>query len=154
MIYTTILSAINIIWIALIVATIVIELSTEELDCIWFTVGAIVALICSLCGLESIAIQVTIFVVVSGILLFTVGRWARAKFNDHTGEPTNIDAAVGQEIIVIKDADHLNYGEGKYAGLIYTLTCREGDSVKAGDIAIVTEISGNKFYVKKKEENK
>lgn len=154
MIYTTILSAINIIWIALIVATIVIELSTEELDCIWFTAGAIVALIASLCGLESIAIQVTIFVVVSGVLLFTIGRWARVKFNEKNTIPTNIEAAIGREIQVIKDANHFNYGEGKYDGIIYTLTCREGDEVKAGDIAIVTEVSGNKFYVKKKEETK
>lgn len=152
MIYTTILSAINIIWMALIVATIVIELSTEELDCIWFTIGAIVALVVSLCGVESIVIQVVIFVVVSGVLLFTVGRWARAMLKNHKTEPTNIEAAIGQEVVVIKDADHLNYGEGKYAGLVYTLTCHEGESVKAGEVAIITEVSGNKFYVKKKEE--
>ncbi|MGI6378283.1 MAG: NfeD family protein [Bacilli bacterium] len=151
MILTTILPAINILWILLIVGTIVIELSTQELDCIWFSAGAFVALILSLVGVESIVIQVVVFLVVSCILLFTIGRWAN-KVLRNRGIATNIEAAIGQEVVVIKAADHLNYGEGKYAGLIYTLICREGQRVDVGDIAIITEISGNKFYVVKKEE--
>ena len=89
MILTTILPAINILWILLIVGTIVIELSTQELDCIWFSAGAFVALILSLVGVESIVIQVVVFLVVSCILLFTIGRWAN-KVLRNRGIATNM----------------------------------------------------------------
>lgn len=150
MINAVVLGTIGIIWGILIVATIIIELATEEMDCIWFTAGAVVALILSLCGVDSVLIQIAAFVVVSCALLFTVGRWAR-KMLQQKNIPTNIDAAIGKEVVVIKDADHLNYGEGKYNGLTWTITCIEGKTVQAGDIAIIREVVGNKLYVEKKE---
>ncbi len=140
---------IGIIWGVLIVATIVIELATEELDCVWFTAGAIVALILLLCGVQSILIQVIAFVVVSCTLLFTVGRWAN-RMMKNKNHPTNIDAAIGKEVIVTKDADYLNYGEGKYNGLSWTITCKEGTKVQVGDIATILEVVGNKLIVEKK----
>lgn len=150
MIYASILSAINIVWVALIVGTIVIELSTEELDCIWFTAGAIVALILSLVGVHSIVIQIVVFAVVSCALILTVGRWSK-KFFESKNIPTNIDAAIGKEIVVLSNVDHLHNGEGKYDGVTYTLICSEGDSVNKGDVAIIQEVIGNKFRVKKEE---
>lgn len=148
MIFATSFTPINIIWGVLIVATVIIELTTQELDCIWFTAGAIVALILSLIGVESIIIQVVVFAVVSCILLFTVGKWAGKKLQSHN-IPTNVDAIIGQEIVITKKTDYFNHGEGKYNGLTWTIACEKGLTFTEGEIAIVERVEGNKLIVKK-----
>lgn len=150
MIFATTFTPINIIWGVLIVATVIIELTTQELDCIWFTAGAAVALILSLVGVESIIIQVVVFAVVSCILLFTIGKWAGRKLQAHD-IPTNIDAIIGHEVIITKEVDYFNHGEGKYNGLTWTIACEKGFSFAEGEIAIVERVEGNKLIVKKND---
>ena len=148
MILATTFTPMNIIWGALIVATVIIELTTQELDCIWFTAGAIISLILSFVGVDSIIIQIVVFAVVSCILLLTIGKWANKKLQAHD-TPTNVDAIIGQEVIITKAADYFNHGEGKYNGLIWTIACEKGLSFVEGEVAIVERIEGNKLIVKK-----
>lgn len=139
-----------IVWVVIIIATVIGELLTQDLTCIWFTGGGVVALILAILGVENTYIQIAVFVVVSLILLLTIGRWARK--NPKKSTLTNIEAAIGKEIIILKDADYLHYGEGKYAGLIWTVTCRGKDTVKEGEIAYIKSVEGNKLIVSTKKE--
>ena len=64
------------IWGAIILATIIIELFSSDIDAIWFSAGALVALVLSLFDVH-IVVQLSVFVAVTAILLFTVGRLAK-----------------------------------------------------------------------------
>lgn len=141
-----------IIWVVVIIATLIAELLTQDLTCIWFTGGGVVALILAIAGVDNAYVQISFFVAVSLILLLTLGRWSRKKNTQRT-LATNIDAAIGKEIIILKDADYLHHGEGKYAGLIWTVICRGDDKVATGDIAYIKEIQGNKLVVSLKKED-
>ena len=47
-----------IVWVVVIIATVIGELLTADLSCIWFTGGGIVALVLSLCGVSNPYIQI------------------------------------------------------------------------------------------------
>ena len=64
------------IWGSIILITLVIELFSADIDAIWFSAGALVALVLSFFNVH-IAVQLFAFVLVTGALLFTVGRWAK-----------------------------------------------------------------------------
>ena len=142
--------SINILWLILIVVTVAIELMTTDLTSIWFAAGALVALLLSLLGVQNPAIQIIVFLAVSIGLLLTVGRWAKKIIGKNT-IPTNIDAVIGKEILIIKGASQFEYGEGKYQVLIWTISCRGTESIDAGDTGVIIAVDGNKLVVERKK---
>ncbi len=142
-------NVINWIWLIVFIATIIFELCTIELTSIWFSAGSIFALIFSAIGLDIIW-QVIIFFATSFILLLTIGKYGRKALNK-TKHATNIDSFIGKELIVLKDADFFNAGEGKINGTIWTIYCEHGKFVSKNDIAIIKSIQGNKLIVEKEE---
>lgn len=142
--------SVNMIWIILIVVTVAIELMTVDLTSIWFAIGALVALLLSLLGVNNPVIQIIVFLVVSITLLVTIGKWSR-KLMGKNKVATNIDAAIGKEIFIIKGANQFEYGEGKYQGLTWTVACKDKKSISAGQIGIIIEVEGNKLIVEPKE---
>ena len=140
-----------IVWVVVIIATVIGELLTADLSCIWFTGGGIIALILSLCGVSNPYIQLGAFLLVSLILLFTLGRLARKNMNNNIVH-TNIDAAIGKEILVLKDADAYHYGEGRYAGLVRTISCPKDEEVKKDEFVFIKAIEGNKLIVSRKKD--
>lgn len=137
------------VWLIILLATLALEIMTVDLVSIWFSVGALFALILSVFGIH-VGFQVAAFIVVSIVLLATVGRWSRRMVKDRV-IATNVDSLVGQPIVILKDANDLEYGEGKIRGVIWRVICERGQTVKAGDIATVLRIDGNKLFVKKTE---
>ena len=140
-----------IVWVVVIIATVIGELLTADLSCIWFTGGGIVALVLSLCGVSNPYIQIGAFLIVSLVLLFTLGRWARKNMNNNI-VPTNIDAAIGKEILVLKDADAYHHGEGRYAGLVWTIVCPKDEEVKKDEFVYIKAVEGNKLIVSRKKD--
>jgi membrane protein implicated in regulation of membrane protease activity len=140
-----------IVWVVVIIATIIGELLTADLSCIWFTGGGVIALILSLCGVSNPYIQIGAFLLVSLILLFTLGRLARKNMNSNITH-TNIDAAIGKEILVLKDADAYHYGEGKYAGLVWTIACLKDEEVKKDEFVFIKAVEGNKLIVSRNKD--
>ena len=65
---------------------------------------------------------------------------------------TNIDAAIGKEILVLKDADAYHYGEGRYAGLVWTISCPKDEEVKKDEFVFIKAIEGNKLIVSRKKD--
>ncbi len=136
----------TIIWVVIILATIFIELATPNLTSIWFCCGAIVALIINLVGLP-LWLQLLLFVVVSGVLLFSVGKIARKYFLKNKQTKTNIDAAIGQFVIVTKSVSIKKAGEVKYSGLIWTAITNQDKVLHPGDKVKIVAVEGNKFIV-------
>ena len=89
------------IWITIIIVSALIEYFTVDLVSIWFTAGAIFALICELFGLSMIW-QVAIFIVISSALIILsqplVKRYMRVEKNDHV----EVLAIEGAHLIVKK----------------------------------------------------
>lgn len=135
------------VWLILILATLALEIMTVDLISIWFSLGALVALILSVLSVP-IPWQIAAFIIVSVLLLATVGQWSRKVLKNRTIN-TNVDSLIGQEIIILKRADYLTRGEGKIRDVVWTVVCEKGDSVEEGDIAIIQRIDGNKLFVKK-----
>ncbi len=134
-------------WILIFAVTIVLELITVDLLCIWFSLGAILAFILDALGVP-FGFQAAVFLIVSVTLIFTVGKWARDSLKGKN--TTNVDALVGKDIIILKDTSHRNIGEGKINGIIWSTICINEETILEGNEATIVEISGNKLYVKSK----
>ena len=134
-------------WILIFATTLILELITIDLFCIWFFIGSIVAFILEAFNV-GFDIQVLVFLVLSCTLLFTVGKWARESLRSKNS--TNVDALIGQEIIILKDTSRTTVGEGKINGIIWSTICIDNETIKEGNEAVIVEINGNKLYVKSK----
>lgn len=141
--------SINILWLILIIVTVAIELMTTDLTSIWFAAGALIALLLSLLGVENPAIQIVVFLAISIGLLLTVGRWARRVIGKTT-VATNIDAVIGKEIQILKGVTQFEHGEGKYQGLIWTISCRGNGTIEANETGVIIAVDGNKLVVERK----
>lgn len=136
------------IWAIVIVATLIIEFFTADIDVIWFSIGALVSLVLSVFKVSPWW-QVIAFLVTSGILIFTVGRWARRVLS-FKKVATNVDSLIGREIMVLEDASEHEKGSGIINDVVWTIMCQEGEEVRKGQRAFVVDVRGNKLVVKNK----
>ena len=134
----------------IIVATIIIELISTDIDAIWLSAGAAGALVLSFFEVH-IAIQLSVFIAITAILLFTVGKWAK-KMIMTKNIPTNSNALIGKEILILESANEFDKGSGVINDVVWTVICQAGISVEKGKHAIIIAIDGNKLVVKNKEE--
>lgn len=140
----------GIVWIAILVVMVIIEIITLGLTTIWFAGGALIAFIASLLG-AGIPIQITLFAVVSLLLLAGTRPYALKYFNKDRIK-TNVDSMIGATGIVLMDIDNLNA-----AGLVQVngqeWTARSSDNVliTKGKEVLIEKVSGVKLIVKEKE---
>jgi membrane protein implicated in regulation of membrane protease activity len=132
-------------WLVVMVLAIVIEAVSLGLTSIWFAAGALVAWLVSLV-VDSFAVQLTVFLVVSLILVVGIRPFAvkGLKIGRHR---TNADALVGKEGFVLKAIEPLTAtGQVKVGAQIWTAISDE--SLAEGQKVIVQEIQGVKLRVK------
>lgn len=135
------------VWILVFIIAIVVEISTQELVSIWFSVGAIPAIILAAFGL-SFWWQLGTFAVVSAIafVLSQIFLKKRIKINSSA---TNADSLVGNEILVISRVTPTSIGEGRVRDVVWTIASDE--TIEKDEFAIVKEIKGNKLIIMSKE---
>ena len=139
------------IWGTIFIITMVIEFETSDIDAIWFSLGSLVTLIVTLFAPNlPLVWQLAIFIGVTVILLLTMGKWAKKKFQTKNIS-TNADALVGREIVILEDCNEFDKGSGAINDVVWTTLCQSGHSLKKGEHAIVVAIDGNKLIVKRKE---
>ena len=92
------MSEMMILWLIVLVATLAIEAMTMGLTTIWFSGGALAAMIVELLN-GGISIQVIVFLVISLILLFYTRPIAVKHFNKER-EKTNLDSVIGKTAVV------------------------------------------------------
>ena len=134
------------IWIAVIVAAVVVEVASMQLLSIWFAIGGVAALITSFLT-DSIAIQIIVFIVVSAIavaLIFPTVRKSMKK--EHV--KTNADRYVGKLAVVTEEISNINAkGQVKVDNQIWSARSEDGSEIPAGTKVNVLRIEGVKLIV-------
>ena len=136
----------TIIWVIVILGSIILELATPNLTSVWFAIGGAVALVLNLLQLP-LWLQLPVFILVSGALLFSIGKIARKKFLTKQVK-TNVDAVIGQTLTIIKSTSENEPATVKYNGIYWNAVASDASPLHKGDVIIVTSVQGNKFIVK------
>lgn len=142
----------TVIWLAVLVALVVIELLTMGLTTIWFAGGALVATVASLFG-APFAVQVILFLVASGLLLYFTRPLAVKYFNKDRIR-TNAESLVGRQAIVISEIDNLQgIGQVNVGGMEWSARTRvDGVRLPVGTVTTILAINGVKLIVEERKE--
>lgn len=140
------------VWLGLLIVFLIIEAATVGLTSIWLAGGALAGLLVNLVGLNLVW-QISIFLVVSFVLLFFTRPFAVRYINSHH-EKTNYEGIIGKVVRITETVDNLQEaGTAVVNGLEWTTRTEEdGEILHPGELAKVVNISGVKLIVKKYEE--
>lgn len=134
-------------WLAVMIVLLIIEGVVPGLVSVWFAVGALAAMISAL--FEAPFWLQTVWFLIVSIASLCLTRPLVKKYVNSKVQPTNADALIGKECIVIESIDNIA-GEGavKISGQVWTARSTD-DSVKIaqGKIVTVKEIRGVKLIV-------
>lgn len=136
----------TILWLALLVAFLLVEASTVTLVSLWFAAGALAALVAALLH-GPVWLQVVLFFAVSAVLLACLRPVVRKYFTPKLSK-TNLDAVIGFEGYVTADIDNLAAtGTVKLGAMEWTARSADGSTIKAGTRVKVERIEGVKAFV-------
>lgn len=134
-----------IIWSVVLVGTILVELETSDLVTIWFTIGAVAALVAAALGVW-IVYQFAIFIVVSLVLLFAT-RPLSKRFMDKEVIRTNADRMIGMHGVVTTEIPFDGKGEVKVNSQVWTAFSTSKTPIVQGTRVVILDIVGNKLLV-------
>ena len=142
------------IWFGIMLAFLVVEASCPiHLVSIWFSVGALVAMITAALH-AAVWLQIVLFVAVSGVLLAALWPFTR-RFLKPKLAKTNVDAVVGQRGHVTETIDNIDAaGQVKLGGMYWTARSVSGQPIAKGTLVQVERIEGVKAFVRPVEEKK
>ena len=138
-----------IIWIIVAIGVIAIDVVTSSFIFMWFSIGALVAIILSLLGL-SVIWQIIAFLVI-GVATVSIGYpWAKKKFKaDVNHVPTMEQTYIGR--VMLAEEDMGETSKIKVSGIYWT-AYNKGKVIKKGQEYTITGIEGNKLIVNLKED--
>lgn len=141
-----------VIWLVLLILFLIVEaVCAIHLVCLWFAVGALVALIAAIAG-ASTAIQIGLFLVVSCALLALLWPLVK-KYLNPSHVATNIDSIIGSQGLVTESIDNVTaQGQVKIGAMYWTARSTSGESIAAGTKIKVDTIEGVKVFVTPVEE--
>lgn len=135
------------IWLAVLVASIVIEFLTMEMLSCWFIIGSLAALILAACGVP-VYIQVIVAIALSLVFLLCFRRLTLKLLNRDNTE-TNVNALIGKTAkLTTPITDDVN-GSLKVNDVVWTAKAMCGEEIEAGQKVVIKEVKGNTLYVKK-----
>ena len=135
-----------IMWLALMIVFILIEVSTVSMVSAWFAIGALAAMIASLFHAE-LWLQLVIFVAVSVVMLLALRPLAKKYFTPRLTK-TNIDALIGSEGVVLERIDNTAaVGRVKLGHMEWSARSSSGAPLEEGTRIRVDKIEGVKVYV-------
>jgi len=128
-------------WVWLIIAVIFLvgELLSSGFFLFWFAIGAVAATLTAVIT-ESLPIQVVVFILISGVLLF-FSRRLTEKMNKNDTD-TNVSALIGKTGLVTVDLLPNQKGQVKINGEEWTCISSDNSALKAGDLVVVESIHG------------
>lgn len=137
------------VWLGLAIILVIFEAITVSLTCIWFAIGAFVAIIPA-CFNAPLWCQILVFLVGSA-LSFTFTRKFFKDIIKVKKEPTNADSLIGTDGIVTANIDNLE-GAGKVyiSGLTWSARSDDGSDIPSDTIVTVQKIEGATLVVKTK----
>lgn len=135
------------VWIVFIIVTIIIEIETLDLISIWFTLGAVGALIAAALDAD-LLIQVGIFISISILLLLATRPLAKGMSKKQR-IATNADRVVGMIGIITKEVTPYQLGEIKVDYSLWRATNLNNQTFEVGEKALIKAISGTKLVIAK-----
>ncbi len=153
-------SSAAVIWLIVLVSALVAEFFTVSLTSIWFSAGALAALIGALLR-APVWLQAVLFILVSFVMLLLVRPLSMKLFRKGM-EKTNVEGLIGKEAVVTEDISNLEgVGAAAVDGVVWTARMKEENgSCKKGNICRVDHIEGVKLILvesadhsEQKEEN-
>jgi membrane protein implicated in regulation of membrane protease activity len=138
-------------WLIILVIGLIIEAITLGLATIWFAFGALVAWILAMFNFHP-AVQITVFFVVSLILLYYT-RPVAVKYLKLGHTKTNYESIVQKTGIVTERIDNFaSTGLVKVEGQIWTARSSNNEIIEKDSIVLIEEVKGVKLFVIKKME--
>ena len=138
------------IWLGIVIVTLIIEIITQGLTTIWFSIGAAVTAITTIWG-PPIWVQILIFCVVSVVVMLLARPFAK-KMMTGTVTPTNIDRLLGEEATVLTEINNeKKKGQVSVRDLEWLARSEDGEVIPEGSVVTILRIEGVKLIVKKKE---
>lgn len=135
------------VWLAIMIVLVIVEVVTLGLVCIWFAGGALIAAVVAVFG-GPWWLQLIAFVVVSAVLLIFTKPIAKKYFTDKI-QKTNSEDLIGKKVMVTEDVDNVRAtGVVVASGLEWTARSKE-DSITftKGEFALVHAIEGVKLIL-------
>ncbi len=137
------------IWIAVLVAAVIVELLTDQLVSIWFAPAAIIATVLDFCGARFVW-QILVFLLCAAVgIIIAKMLLGRVKKSESTR--TNIDAIIGERCVVTEQID--NYrgcGQVRVGSQIWSARgTKEDDVFEEGEVLNVVAIEGVKLICKR-----
>ena len=135
-----------IIWVAVSIVALIVDMLTSSFLFVWFAVGGIAAIITMVLG-YSITVQAIVFFLVSVIFMiigYPIAKKTLKKTVDRTLKME--ERYIGRNITV--EEEILEKGNVKIDGIYWTVK-NEGSPLKSGDKAEIIAIEGNKLLIKK-----
>lgn len=137
----------QVLWIAVLVAAVVIEALTADFVAIWFFPAALVSLVLAFFPVPFI-VQVLVFLLIGGALVAATRPLCRRLMKGKK-EKTNAEALVGKTCLVTEEINNITeQGEVKVGGLCWSARAADGRVISVGTEVTIVEISGVKLIVK------
>lgn len=135
------------IWLALVILFIIIEIISLGLTSIWFAAGALAAGIVAMLG-GPIVLQAIVFIVVSAVLLVCTKGFAKRHLDNRIVK-TNAEELIGKTSIVMETIDNVaSSGKIKIGDVEWTARAvNEAEVIPKDAKVIIREISGVKCMV-------
>lgn len=135
-------------WLAVVVVAIIIEIETFQIVSVWFAASALVTMILAAfnCPFE---IQLIVFVLLSTVL-FIVSRPIVKKLNKGKSENSTVESMIGEKVVVTKEIKVGETGEikAKYDRYTAIAPC-ETTNIPVDTLCVIKEIRGNKVIVER-----
>ena len=137
-------------WALLLVVFLVVEFATAGITSIWFAIGALAALISAAVApaTELIWLQVTIFVVVSGLCLYFTRPLVK-RYHKTNRTETNASRVLDMVGVVREPIDNLNsQGAVFVGGKLWTARSDGAQTIPEGTRVDILRIDGVKLIVR------
>lgn len=136
-----------IVWAALVIISIIIEVSTEDLVIVWATVGSIIAFVAALLNAD-IWVQLLLFIVFTTISIIVTRPLAK-KLAKKEVIRTNADRVIGMVATVIEPFSNNSIGKVSINGHAWRATSLSNESFFEGEKVQVDGLSGTKVVISK-----
>lgn len=140
------------IWIAVGILCMIIEIFTPTFLFMSFGIGAILTGMLSIL-IDPVPIQVLLFAIITFIVFINLRKMSK-KLISESSEKTNIDALVGKMGIVTQEIPQDGKGYVKIGGEEWSAITKTNDKIETSSKVMVEKVEGNKVIVKawKKEQ--
>ena len=135
-----------IIWLIAAAVLGVVEVSTVNLITLWFAVSALITAVFAALGAGP-GVQITVFVVVSAILVIATRPLAKRFLNRRT-VATNADRIISAHGVVIEEISSIKgSGQVKVMGQVWSAKSVNGDNIAEGTPVIIVALEVAKVVV-------